>query len=136
MRGRGIDNRPFTRVEEIRRQAEQQFRQKEHALIEKLKTAEANLSRIQQKGGQGGRIILSEADKKSMEEFRQEMIGVRRELRDVQRELRKDIDDLSTTLRFANIAGMPLLIALGGLGVAYMARRRRQRSKAQLGDKK
>ena len=136
LRGRGIDNRPFTRVEEIRRQAEQQFRQKEHALIEKLKTAEANLSRIQQKGGQGGRIILSEADKKSMEEFRQEMIGVRRELRDVQRELRKDIDDLSTTLRFANIAGMPILIALGGLGVAYMARRRRQRSKAQLGDKK
>ena len=136
LRGRGIDNRPFTRVEEIRRQAEQQFRQKEHALIEKLKTAETNLSRIQQKGGQGGRIILSEADKKSMEEFRQEMIGVRRELRGVQRELRKDIDDLSTTLRFANIAGMPLLIALGGLGVAYMARRRRQRSHAQLGGKK
>ena len=129
LRARGIDNRPFTLVENIRREAEQRFRQKEHDLVEKLKEAEKNLANLEQKGTDGGAVILSDADKKAIEKFRQEMISIRRELRDVKHALRKDIDALDTTVRFANIAGMPLVIAVFGLGIAYMSRRRRTSSR-------
>ena len=129
LRARGIDNRPFTLVENIRREAEQRFRQKEHDLVEKLKEAEKNLANLENKGSDNGTVILSEADKKAIEKFRLEMIAIRKELRDVKHALRKDIDSLNTTVRFANIAGMPLVIALFGLGIAFMSRRRRTSSR-------
>ena len=129
LRARGIDNRPFTLVENIRREAEQRFRQKEHDLVEKLKEAEKNLANLENKGSDNGTVILSEADKKAIEKFRLEMIAIRKELRDVKHALHKDIDSLNTTVRFANIAGMPLVIALFGLGIAFMSRRRRTSSR-------
>jgi hypothetical protein len=50
---------------------------------------------------------------------------VRRELRGVQADLRRDIDSLSSWLKFFNIAAVPLLIGLGGIAIG-LSRRRRQ----------
>ena len=48
---------------------------------------------------------------------------IRRQLREVKRELRKDIDRLDGMLKFVNIAAVPLLIGLAGIGWAYRRRR-------------
>jgi len=111
LRSRGQYTRPFEVVLDIQRKAEEQFRDKEQALQEKLKLAEENLSRIQ---GQQieGELILSAEQQIEVEKFRSEQISTRKELRAVQHELQDNIDRLGSMLTFANTALVPLLIFL------------------------
>lgn len=125
LRGRGVNDRPFERVADIRRDAERRYREKEQTLNAKLKDLQGKLQQIETKAGEGGQILLSDKDRQTIESFRNEMIGVRRELRTVQADLRRDIDQLDGWLRFFNIAAVPLLIGLGGIAVG-LSRRRRQ----------
>jgi ABC-type uncharacterized transport system involved in gliding motility auxiliary subunit len=128
LRGRGVVERPFTRVLAIRRDAEQRFREKEEALNAKLKDLQTKLAKVETRGGEGAgpvTAILSDSEKLAIEKFRGEMISVRRELRDVKAALRRDIDRLDGWLKFFNIAAVPLLIGLGGVGIGLAQRRRR-----------
>jgi ABC-type uncharacterized transport system involved in gliding motility auxiliary subunit len=130
LRGRGVKQRPFTVVDEIKREAEKQFREKEQALQNKLKETEQKLQGIQQKG-EGGNIILSDKDRETIEKFRGEMLATRRELRDVKLALNQDIDRLGSTLKFINIAAVPLLIGLGAIGLALVRRRADRAARGQ-----
>ncbi|MEZ5815833.1 MAG: GldG family protein [Hyphomicrobiaceae bacterium] len=125
LRGRGVVERPFDRVTAIRRAAEQRFRQKEQGLVAKLKDLQQKLARVETRGAEGGaqQVILSDTEKAEIEKFRGEMVNVRRELREVKAALRRDIDRLDGWLKFFNIAAVPLLIGLGGLGFGMMRRR-------------
>ena len=124
LRGRGVESRPFHLVDQIRRDAEQQYRQREQALNAKLEDLQKQLKNIERKSD--GKVILTAEEKKAIENFRQEMVVVRQELRSVKRALRRDIDRLDTELKLANIAAVPILIGLGGIGVAAYRRRRRK----------
>jgi ABC-type uncharacterized transport system involved in gliding motility auxiliary subunit len=125
LRGRGVNDRPFERVANIRRDAERRYREKEQALNAKLKDLQGKLQQMETKSGEGGQILLSDKDRQTIEGFRGEMLEVRRELRGVQADLRRDIDRLDGWLKFFNIAAIPLLIGLGGIAVG-LSRRRRQ----------
>ncbi|MFM7085198.1 MAG: Gldg family protein, partial [Hyphomicrobium sp.] len=126
LRGRGVNDRPFTWVEELRRNAERQFREKEQVLEARLKSAQEELLKLQTTAGSGS-VVLSEKEREAVEKFRREMLETRRELREVKRALRRDIDQLDGWLKFANIAFLPLLIAIVG---AYFALRRRSPSRS------
>jgi ABC-type uncharacterized transport system involved in gliding motility auxiliary subunit len=123
LRGRGAEDRPFKLVNELRRQSEQRYREKEQALTAKLKEVQEQLAKLETTG-EGANLILSESDRQAIEKFRGDMLSIRRELREVKRALREDIDRLDGWLKFANIALVPLLIGFGGLGWAAMHRRR------------
>jgi ABC-type uncharacterized transport system involved in gliding motility auxiliary subunit len=123
LRGRGADDRPFKLVNDLRRQSEQRYREKEQSLTAKLKEVQEQLAKLETTG-EGANLILSESDRQAIEKFRGDMLSVRRELREVKRALREDIDRLDGWLKFANIALVPLLIGFGGLGWAAMQRRR------------
>lgn len=127
LRARGVKPRPFQVVDEIRRDAERQYREKEQTLMAKLKDTEQKLSGLEQKQEGSEKVLLSEKDKETIEKFRTEMLGVRRELRDVKLAMRQDIDRLDTVLKFVNIAGVPLLIGFGALGLTFMRRRQLSR---------
>ena len=72
-------------MEELRRDAEAQYRAKEQQLQQRLKELQQQLQGIQPKGeAQSGEVILSAEDKANIERFRGEMLKVRKELRDVQ----------------------------------------------------
>lgn len=122
LRGRGISDRPFEHVNMIRRDAERRFRDKEQSLTAKLKELTEQLTRFE-KASESGEVVLSDKDKQAIEKFRGEMVSTRRELRDVKLELRKDIDRLEGWLKFFNIAAVPLLIGIGGIGWAMRRRR-------------
>ncbi len=122
LRGRGVKQRPFTVVDEIKRDAEKQFREKEQQLQARLKETQQKLEGIQQKG-EGGNVILTDKDRETIEKFKADMLATRRELRDVKLALNQDIDRLGATLKFINIAAVPLLIGLGAIGLAIMRRR-------------
>jgi ABC-type uncharacterized transport system involved in gliding motility auxiliary subunit len=125
LRGRGVNDRPFERVADIRREAERRYREKEQALNAKLKDLQGKLQKMETKSGEGGQILLSDKDRQTIEGFRNEMLEVRRQLRTVQADLRRDIDNLDGWLKFLNIAAVPLLIGIGGIAVG-LSRRRRQ----------
>jgi ABC-type uncharacterized transport system involved in gliding motility auxiliary subunit len=134
LRGRGIKERTFTLVEDLRRDAERKFREKEEALTARLKSLEEELQRIQSPGAAaaaaaGVNVAPSDKERAAIEQFTNEMLETRRELRQVKLALGQSIDSLDGWLKFANIALVPLLIAAGG--IAWTAWRSRRTSPKQ-----
>ena len=111
LRSRGEFSRPFTVVEEIRRDAETQFRAQEQELQTRLEETEQKIAQLQQEGSEGA-LLLSQEQAAEIEEFRLEQIKTRKDLRAVQHELQKNIERLGTLLKFINIGLIPLFIAL------------------------
>lgn len=126
LRARGKFARPFDRVEQLRKDADQAYLAKEQALQAKLRETEAKIGDIQRKRPDGNAAtILTPEQAGEIEKFRAEMADTRRELREVQHGLRKDIESLGTRIKAINIGLMPVLIGLGALGLAaYRASRR------------
>ncbi|MEK0085605.1 Gldg family protein [Benzoatithermus flavus] len=129
LRGRDVTLRPFTKVAEIRRAAEQQYRAKEQELQQKLDDLQQKLSALKPADSGAGEEgnLLSDAQKKEIESFRGQLLETRRELRDVQHALRKDIEDLRDRIRFINIAAVPLLVAALAIVMAVVQRARYRR---------
>lgn len=116
LRGRGIKERTFTLVEDLRRDAERKFREQEEMLTAKLKSVEQELEKLQTTSAAGGKVIASDKEREAVEAFTNQMLDTRRELRKVKLALSQSIDSLDGWLKFANIALVPLLIAAGGVG--------------------
>jgi ABC-type uncharacterized transport system involved in gliding motility auxiliary subunit len=129
LRGRGVGDRPFTLVAELRRDAERRYRETEQQLTKKLTDLQGELAKIE--SPETGPAILTGAERNAAEKFRAEMLKTRRELRDVRLALRRDIDRLDGWLKFANIALVPLVIAAGGVGWSLWRSRRRNGKKGR-----
>lgn len=127
LRARGRFTRPFDRVAEIRRAAEENYRAEEQGLTDKIDQTQRKISELQaQRPDQQGAVILSEEQQKEIDKLRAEMVSTRKQLRSVQANLRKDIDNLGDRLKFLNIALVPALVALTAVGLgAYRVSRRR-----------
>jgi ABC-type uncharacterized transport system involved in gliding motility auxiliary subunit len=125
LRSRGTYTRPFKVVQEIRREAEGKFREREQELLQKLETAEENLARLQSQDA-NGEFILTEEQKSEIEAFREEQIKTRKDLRSVQHDLQSSIDKLRSTVTFLNTAMVPLLLSLL---VAFASYRRARKSR-------
>ncbi|MGI9228441.1 MAG: Gldg family protein [Gammaproteobacteria bacterium] len=123
LRSRGEFSRPFTRVEEIRREAEQQYRDREQQLQAKLDETERKIAALQKERGESN-LLHSPEQAKEIESFRREQVKTRKELRAVKHELQKNIERLGNWLKFVNIFLIPLLITLIAL-LALIQRSRR-----------
>lgn len=124
LRGRGQVSRPFTVVEDMRLDAEQQFRSKETELLGRLDTLQNEINAIQVSDAGTGDVVISDDDERAITNYRSEILSTRQELREVQRGLRQEIDQLEGTLKFLNIAGVPIVFGLIMIGVAVVRRRR------------
>jgi gliding motility-associatede transport system auxiliary component len=131
VRNRGHFTRPFTRVDDIRQQAELRFREKEQELLDRLQETERRLVALQQGKADESTPILSAAQLQEIERFRQQKIQLRKELRQVRHELHKNIENLESWTKFINIGLMPILVAVGGIGVAVHRQRRRKLAAAE-----
>ncbi len=127
LRGRGIENRPFTLVQNLQRQAELRYRKRERILKDKLTQAQKKLTDIQTNAGKG-QLIISDEDKIAILNIRQEVVSVRRGLRDVQRSLNKDIERLEFRVQMINTIGVPLLILFAALIWFGLGRLRRRKA--------
>lgn len=127
VRNRGTFSRPFTVVQQIREQAEFQYRQKERELLAKLNQTEQKLKALEGVKKGEDNMIISQAQQDELVRFRDERLLVRKDLRDVRLALRKDIETLGSWMKFINIGLMPLLIGIGGIIIGVMLLRRRQR---------
>ncbi|HEY8129406.1 MAG TPA: Gldg family protein, partial [Hyphomicrobium sp.] len=124
LRGRGVANRPFTLVDQLRRQAELQFQEKEQQLSQRLSKLQTELAKLESSGGDSA--ILSDDERQAAEKFRVEMVETRRELRDVKLALHRDVDRLDGWVKFVDIALVPLAIGAIGTGWSFWRTRKRK----------
>jgi ABC-type uncharacterized transport system involved in gliding motility auxiliary subunit len=125
LRSRGSYSRPFEKVDELRRLAEAQFRDKEQTLLSKLDETRAKIAELQSQRGDGSEnLILTTEQREEIEQFQKEELKTRKELRAVQHDLRKNIESLGAALKFINIGLIPLLIGLFAVALSvYRASR-------------
>ncbi|MGJ8669131.1 MAG: GldG family protein [Oceanococcus sp.] len=112
IKGRAGYSRPFTLVEDMKREADARFRQTEEGLQAKLRETETKLSELQAQNNEGNLLTLSPEQQAEVELFRDEQLKTRKALREVRHNLNKDIDRLEATLKFVNIGLVPLLLLL------------------------
>ena len=130
LRSRGTTRRPFSKVNEIRREAEIKYRKAEQNLANKLKVTEKKLGELRDK--QDEKTKADDADRKKtieieIKEALDELIATRQELRNVRLKLNEDIDRLETWIRFANIGFMPILVGAFAVGLGIYRTQRRRR---------
>lgn len=117
LRGRGVVNRPFTRVDEFEAEAEQRFRARELELQAELDQVEAQLAEV--RGGvdlnAGDLGVLTREQQELVDTYNQTLVELRFELREVQSALREELDTLTTRLLLLNILAVPAVIVLIGL---------------------
>ncbi len=131
LRSRKRATRPFSRVDELRREAEAQFRNEQRSLQQKLDDLDGRLQELQKKREDGGKdLLLSPEQRKEIDRFRQEQVKTRKDLRAVQRNLDKNIERLGSVLKFLNIALVPLLIGLLAIAVGLFRSAQRRPARA------
>jgi ABC-type uncharacterized transport system involved in gliding motility auxiliary subunit len=128
IRSRGGFVRPFTVVNDLRREAELKFREQEQRLINRLEETERQLGELESTRQGDDVPVLTEEQRNALIDFRKERLQIRKDLREVRRSLRASIERLEARMKFANVALVPILIGIGGLVVGLARMRRRRRS--------
>jgi ABC-type uncharacterized transport system involved in gliding motility auxiliary subunit len=128
LRSRGTSARPFEVVQKIQQSADDRYQASEKQLEQQLKDTQAKIKDLRGQDGGGAGVTLAAEQTQAIENFRGQMVQIRRQLREVQLALRQDIDRLKGELEFFDIAFIPLLV--GGvaiiLGLVRMQRRKRR----------
>lgn len=129
LRGRAGANRPFDVVEALKREAEEQYLEKETLLKDNLAKTEQKLSELQRMGREStsNALIYQAQQEREIKRFTQQLIDDKKELRRVQHSLREGIDALGSRLKFINIGLMPLCVVFFAIGYAVL-RSRKQRT--------
>jgi ABC-type uncharacterized transport system involved in gliding motility auxiliary subunit len=112
VRSRASYTRPFTRVEELRVEAESRFRSTEQRLQGELDETEQRLVQLQSAREDSGNIIMTPEQQAEIDRFIDQRSAIRQELRAVQRGLDEDIEQLGTWLKIINIGLVPLLLTV------------------------
>ena len=126
IRSRGRYSRPFIRVLDLQRQADDRLREEEAELLERLAESEAALAQLNQ--DEDGNPIgqLTPEIQTEIDRFNEEMLETRRRLRDVRFQLTEDIEQLGTNLKAANTALIPILLTIFILIANFLRAQRRK----------
>lgn len=128
IRSRGKFERPFTKVEELERKAQDRWLAKEQELEKKMDETNQKLQTLEGQKDPSQEFIISEKQQAEIEKFREEKQRINQELKIVRRNLRSDIEALETKVKAVNIVLMPLLVSLAGIGYALYRRSKSQKN--------
>ena len=129
IRSRGRFTRPFDVVQDLRREAEARYLENANDLQTRLTETEQKLTELQSAQGEGNLLILTPEQEEALVQFQQEKLKIRKQLRDVRHQLDRDIELLGSTLKFINIALIPILMTLVLLGLNVLRLRRDQEAR-------
>jgi ABC-type uncharacterized transport system involved in gliding motility auxiliary subunit len=124
IRSRGTFERPFTRVQQLERKAQDRWLDKEQDLVRQAEATNEKLRALEQQKDASQRAILSPAQEQEIARFQEEKLRINKELKVVRRNLRSEIEQLGTKIKFINIFLVPLLIGIGGVIFAIVRRRK------------
>ncbi len=123
-RTRASMTRPFTLLRKMQAQAEESYRGKIEELEKSRQEAERKINELMQNKDKTQRFVLSPEQQKEIEDFKKKRTETGQELKTIRKRLRQDVDKLENQLKWMNIAGMPFLVTVGGIGLAVFKRKR------------
>jgi ABC-type uncharacterized transport system involved in gliding motility auxiliary subunit len=132
LKSRASSFRPLTVVREMEAEAQAQYFGKIKQLEDEIQKTTENLQKLQKGPGAGAKAaqILSPEQQTELENFRKRVAETKKSLKDLRKNLRQDSERLVFLTKVANIALMPLLVALLGIGIALLRRRQQARATA------
>lgn len=114
IRSRGKVSRPFEKVDQIRRNAELEYRNRQVELLAELDKTQSGINSLQQ----DAETSKNPAYKALLDR----KVALRRDLRRIQQKLNEDVENLGRTVKLLNIFGIPALLVVLGM---FLAVRRR-----------
>jgi ElaB/YqjD/DUF883 family membrane-anchored ribosome-binding protein len=115
-------------VREMEAEAQAQYFGRLKALEDELQKTTDKLQELQKARGAAAKTaqaqILTPEQQAEIENFRKRVAETRKELKELRKNLRQDAESMVFWTKVANIALMPLLVTLAGLGIALLRRRR------------
>jgi ABC-type uncharacterized transport system involved in gliding motility auxiliary subunit len=129
LRSRAASFRPLTVVRELEAEAQKQYFGKIQALEGELQKTTAKLQELQKAQGPAAGAgkssqIMTPEQQAELERFRKTVAETRLALKEVRKTLRQDAEGLVFWTKVANIALVPLLVALFGLLLIFFRRAR------------
>jgi ABC-type uncharacterized transport system involved in gliding motility auxiliary subunit len=126
IRSRATMNRPFTRIREMEAAARARYQSRIQELEKSLQDTQQRLNELQRaKEGTGQqKMILSPEQQAELTKFREKQVQVSKELKQEEKNLRRDVVSLENRLKWVNIGGMPLLVTIAGISLAFVKRKR------------
>lgn len=127
-RSRASLRRPFTVVQEKEAEAQKRFQAEIARFQSEAEESQQRISELQSQREGNQRFILSPEAAEELKKLQEKQVDANRNLRRVRKELRQDVDSLKTRVKWLNIALVPVLVTLTGVGLA-VARRQRTAAK-------
>ncbi|MBN2508364.1 MAG: Gldg family protein [Verrucomicrobia bacterium] len=123
-RSRASIRRPFTVVEDMRAEAQKRYQDRISGFEKEVQEAQQKISEIQSKKEGNQRFILSPEAQAELAKLQQKQTDANRALREERKKLRRDEESLQNRLKWANIAGMPIIVSIAGVVLAFIRRRK------------
>lgn len=124
LRGRASAARPFTVIRDMEARAQQAYLGKIKDLEDSLNQTQEKLNSLQSGKGPGAGTVLTSEQQNELENFRKKAAETRLALKAVRRDLRAESEALQFRTKVVNIALMPALVALAGIVLAIIRRRK------------
>jgi ABC-type uncharacterized transport system involved in gliding motility auxiliary subunit len=124
IRGKGVSLRPFQVVHAMEVAAQQKYQQQLSALEKNLDQVQSQLTELEGRKADGGRLVATPEMTKAIENLRTQQVKFRAERRAIRKSLREGIAALENRLLILNLLATPLLV--GGFGAWFYFRRRRR----------
>ena len=125
LRSRASLNRPFTRLKNMEAKAGEEWKDKLKTLEASKSETERKISELQsRKSGNEQKFILSPEQQKELENYQKSVADVNKDLKSVRKKLRQETDALEFWTKVVNIGSMPALVAVTGIVLAIVKRKR------------
>jgi hypothetical protein len=108
----------------MKAEAEQRFQAKIKELEKSVADAQTRLNELQKNKETTQRFIMSPEQQQEIQKVQQKQVEVKKQLKQERKNLRREIDSMENTLKWVNIAAMPLLVALSGISLAVLKRKK------------
>ncbi len=125
IRSSGRIARPFSKVQELEKEAQEKWKQEEEVLSQKISELQKKLNELQEARASGSAMTLNAEQQQEISRFKEEEREARRRRREVRKNLREDIEALGTQLAAVNLLLVPA--GVGAFGVVTFVRRGRRR---------
>lgn len=124
IRSRGRLARPFTRVAELLRAADEHYRDEESKLIARITRVEGDIGKVLHLANATSVEQLPDEIREKVNELSRALVPHRRELRRLRAGMREEVEQLGRRLTVANLAAGPILVLLFSASVWGLRRRR------------
>ena len=126
-RSRAATMRPFTVIKEMETDFEKEIREDVEKARASMEDIVMQLQQLQAQKSQGNALVLSPEQEEKIKALQEEQVRLRRELREKQKGLQSRKDKLYSKIRWMTVGITPAAVALTGVFV-WLIRRRRTRA--------